>query len=139
MIKVLIPIGDAAEAMDTLYPYYRLREDGFAAVAAGPAQRVYPLVMHEIPPGWDITREQPSYHLKADIAFSDEGRRSTAGYSSLAAALRSICGTTRTFSKLCVTSSRPINRFAWSATVLKLRRLPAPCRQATDDGRQMPA
>jgi protease I len=27
--------------------------------------------MHEIPPGWDITREGPSYHLKADIAFRD--------------------------------------------------------------------
>ena len=71
MIKVLIPIGDAAEAMDTLYPYYRLREDGFTAVVAGPAQRVYPLVIHEIPPGWDITREQPGYHLKSEIAFSD--------------------------------------------------------------------
>jgi len=27
--------------------------------------------MHEIPPGWDITREGPSYPLAADIAFSD--------------------------------------------------------------------
>jgi protease I len=71
MRKILIPIGDAAEAMDTLYPYYRVRENGFAAVVAGPAARIYPLVMHEVPPGWDITREQPSYHLKAEIAFAD--------------------------------------------------------------------
>jgi protease I len=71
MRKILIPIGDAAEAMDTLYPYYRVREEGLEAVVAGPAARIYPLVMHEVPPGWDITRERPSYHLKAEIAFAD--------------------------------------------------------------------
>ena len=71
MVKVLIPIGDAAEAMDTLYPFFRIREEGYQAVVAGPDKRVYPLVMHEIPPGWDITRESPSYHLGAEIAFRD--------------------------------------------------------------------
>lgn len=71
MAKVLLPIGDAAEAMDTLYPFFRIREDGYQAVVAGPAKRVYPLVMHEIPPGWDITRESPGYHLAAEIAFRD--------------------------------------------------------------------
>lgn len=71
MKKVLFAIGDAAEALDTLYPYYRVREDGYEAVVAAPARRVYPLVMHEIPPGWDITRESPSYHLASDIAFSE--------------------------------------------------------------------
>lgn len=69
--KILIPIGDAAEAMDTLYPYFRLREEGYDVVVAGPEKRIYPLVMHEIPPGWDITRESASYHLAADIAFRD--------------------------------------------------------------------
>jgi protease I len=57
--------------MDTLYPYFRVREDGYQAVVAGPERRVYPLVMHEIPPGWDITRESASYHLASDIAFRD--------------------------------------------------------------------
>ena len=71
MSKVLITIGDAAEAMDTLYPVYRVQEDGYEAVVAGPEARIYPLVMHEIPPGWDITREQPSYHLEATAAFRD--------------------------------------------------------------------
>jgi protease I len=69
--KILVPIGDAAEAMDTLYPYYRLREEGYEVVVAGPEKRIYPLVMHEIPPGWDITRESASYHLGSDIAFRD--------------------------------------------------------------------
>ena len=71
MSKVLIPVGDAIEAVDTLYPFFRVQEDGFQAVVAGPEARVYNMVMHEIPPGWDLTREGPSYHIKATIAFRD--------------------------------------------------------------------
>ena len=71
MSKVLIIVGDAAEAFDTMYPLFRVREDNYDAVVAGPEARLYSLVMHEIPPGWDITREGPSYHLKADVAFRD--------------------------------------------------------------------
>jgi protease I len=69
--KVLLVIGDAAEALDTMYPFYRFKEEGYESVVAGPEKRVYPLVMHEIPPGWDITRESASYHLASDIAFRD--------------------------------------------------------------------
>jgi protease I len=73
MSKVLMPIGDGTEVLDTLYAYFRLPEDGFEAVLAGPEARVYHGVMHEIPPEesipWDITREQPAYHIKAEIAF----------------------------------------------------------------------
>lgn len=69
--RVLIPIGDAAEAIDTLYPLYRVREAGFDAIVSGPSARIYQLVMHEVPPGWDITREGPSYHLAATVAFRD--------------------------------------------------------------------
>ncbi|MFN0170274.1 MAG: DJ-1/PfpI family protein [Bryobacteraceae bacterium] len=71
MHKVLLVIGDAAEALDTFYPYFRVKEEGYQAVVAGPEKRVYPLVMHEIPPGWDITRESASYHMASDIAFRD--------------------------------------------------------------------
>jgi protease I len=70
MPKVLMPIGDAAEVLDTLYAYYRIREE-HQAVVAGPERRIYPLVMHEIPPGWDITRESAGYHLASEIAFSE--------------------------------------------------------------------
>jgi protease I len=75
MPKVLLPIGDATEVLDTLYPYFRLPEDDFEVVVAGPEARVYHGVMHEIPPAenipWDITREQPAYHIKATVAFRD--------------------------------------------------------------------
>jgi hypothetical protein len=69
--KVLLVIGDAAETMDILYPYFRIPEDGFQLLVVAPDQRLYPLVNHEIPPGWDITEERSSYHLQADIAFRD--------------------------------------------------------------------
>lgn len=73
--KVLMPIGDATEVMDTLYPFFRLPEDGFEVVVAGPEARTYHGVLHEIPPQenipWDITREQPAYHIKATVAFRD--------------------------------------------------------------------
>jgi protease I len=71
MSKVLMPIGSAAEVMDTLYAYYRIKEAGFEVVVAGPEAQVYPLVLHEIAPGWDITRETAGYHLAAEIAFRD--------------------------------------------------------------------
>lgn len=73
--KVLMPIGDATETMDTFYPYFRIAEEGFQVVVAGPEARVYHTVLHEVPPDsaipWDITQERPSYHLKADVAFRD--------------------------------------------------------------------
>lgn len=71
MPKVLLVIGDAAEVLDTMYPYYRLPEDGYEVLVAAPEKRLYHLVMHEQPPGWDITRESAGYHLQSDIAFGD--------------------------------------------------------------------
>lgn len=73
--KVLMPIGDATEAMDTLYPYFRIPEDNFEVVVAGPEARLYHMVLHEVPPNsdvpWDITRETPGYHIEATVAFKD--------------------------------------------------------------------
>jgi protease I len=77
MPKVLMPIGDATETLDTFYPFFRLPEDGFEVVVAGPEARLYHTVMHEVPPAaqgepkWDITREQPAYHIRAAVAFRD--------------------------------------------------------------------
>lgn len=73
--KILIPIGDASEVLDTYYPLFRFEEEGWKSVVAGPQARLYHLVLHEIPPDssipWDITQERPGYHLKAEIAFKD--------------------------------------------------------------------
>jgi len=75
MPKVLMPLGDATEVLDTMYAYYRLPEDGFQVEVAGPEARLYHQVLHEIPPGaappWDITQERPGYHIRATLAFRD--------------------------------------------------------------------
>jgi protease I len=69
--KVLLVIGDASETLDTLYPYYRLQEAGFQPVLAGPKRQKYQLVMHEVKPGWTITKEWEGYSVDADVAFSE--------------------------------------------------------------------
>ena len=69
--KVLIIIGDASETLDTMYPYYRLQEDGFEPVVAGPEKRKFQMVMHEVKPGWTITKEWEGYTIDAQIAFKD--------------------------------------------------------------------
>ncbi len=79
MNKVLLIVGDASETMDTLYPYYRLREAGFEPVVAGPQKKQYPMVMHEVMPGWTITKEWEGYTIQADIAFGDVDPREYLG------------------------------------------------------------
>ena len=69
--KVLIIIGDAAETVDTMYPYFRLIEGGYEPVVAAPEKRTYQMVMHQVKPGWTITKEWEGYTMDADIAFAD--------------------------------------------------------------------
>lgn len=69
--RVLIVVGDASETLDTLYPYYRLQEAGFVPVVAGPEKRRFQMVMHEVRPGWTITKEWEGYQIEADVAFAD--------------------------------------------------------------------
>jgi protease I len=68
--KVLIVVGDGAEVLDTMAPYYRLGED-YNVVIAAPEVDSYHLVMHELTQGWDITEEHQGYRIESDIAFKD--------------------------------------------------------------------
>ncbi|QDU21084.1 DJ-1/PfpI family protein [Urbifossiella limnaea] len=79
MPQILLVIGDAAEVLDTFYPLHRLQEEGYTVHVAGPEKRLYHLVLHERPPGWDITEERPGYHLAADVAFREVDPASYAG------------------------------------------------------------
>jgi protease I len=83
MTKILMPLGDATEALDTFYPFFRLPEDGFEVVVAGPEARLYHTVLHEIPPDssvpWDITQERPGYFIRATVAFKDVDASEYAG------------------------------------------------------------
>ncbi len=69
--KILLVIGDAAEIIDTLYPWMRIQEAGYRVVVAAPDVRTYSLVQHQRPEGWDITRESAGYLIQSDIAFRD--------------------------------------------------------------------
>ena len=71
MNKVLVIVGDASETLDTMYPYYRLQEDGFVPVVAAPEKRLYQMVLHEVRPGWTITKEWEGYTIQANVAFSE--------------------------------------------------------------------
>src|SRR3982751_5349507 len=71
MNKVLVIVGYALEALDTLYTYYRLQEDDFEPVVAAPEKRRYQMVLHEVKPGWTITKEWEGYTIEADVAFKD--------------------------------------------------------------------
>jgi protease I len=69
--RVLIVVGDATETVDTLYPYYRLQEAGFQPIVIAPERRLYQMVLHEVRPGWTITKEWEGYQIQADYAFAD--------------------------------------------------------------------
>jgi len=68
---VLIVVGDASETVDTLYPYHRLQEAGFRPVVVAPARGTYQMVMHEVRPGWTITKEWEGYRIEAELAFAE--------------------------------------------------------------------
>lgn len=71
MPKVLILTGDAAEALEVIYPHQRLREEGYEVVIASLSKKLMLLVVHEFVPGIDTFVEKPGYHWPADVAFSD--------------------------------------------------------------------
>jgi protease I len=79
MQKVLIVVGDASETLDTMYPFYRLQEAGFAPVVTAPEKRSYQMVMHEVKPGWTITKEWEGYTIQCDIPFSEVDPHQYAG------------------------------------------------------------
>ena len=70
MPKVLILTGDAAEALEVIYPHQRLTEEGYEVVVASLSQKLMQLVVHEMVPGNDTFVEKPGYHWPADLAFS---------------------------------------------------------------------
>jgi protease I len=71
MHQILIVVGDATETLDTMYPYYRLQEAGFRPVITAPEKRRYQMVLHEVKPGWTITKEWEGYTIECDVPFRD--------------------------------------------------------------------
>jgi protease I len=71
MPKVLMLTGDAAESLEVMYPYQRLREEGYEVEVAAPARKKLQFVVHDFVEGFDTYTEKPGYTLDADLAFSE--------------------------------------------------------------------
>ncbi|CCB74144.1 MULTISPECIES: DJ-1/PfpI family protein [Streptomycetaceae] len=70
-VKVLLVTGDAAESLEVLYPYQRLREEGYEVHIAAPARRKLRFVVHDFEDGFDTYTEKPGYTWPADLAFAE--------------------------------------------------------------------
>jgi protease I len=71
MAKVLMLTGDAAEALEVLYPYQRLLEEGYEVDIAAPSKKKLQFVVHDFVEGFDTYTEKPGYAWPADLAFAD--------------------------------------------------------------------
>jgi protease I len=71
MPKVLMLTGDAAESLEVMYPYQRLREEGYEVEVAAPSRKKLQFVVHDFVEGFDTYTEKPGYTLDADLAFSE--------------------------------------------------------------------
>jgi protease I len=89
--KVLLIIGDASETLDTLYPYYRLQEARFQPVVAGPKRQKYQLVLHEVKPGWTITKEWEGYRAPEYIRYDEDLVRITRHFFEANKPIASVC------------------------------------------------
>ena len=69
--KILILTGDAAESIEVMYPYQRLREEGYDVHIAAPSKKKLHFVVHDFEPGYDTYTEKPGYSWDADLAFAD--------------------------------------------------------------------
>ena len=69
--KVLFLTGDAAESLEVMYPYQRLREEGYEVHIAAPSKKKLHFVVHDFEPGYDTYTEKPGYSWDADMAFAD--------------------------------------------------------------------
>lgn len=69
--KVLIITGDAVEALEVFYPYYRCLEEGFEATIASPSVKKLYTVTHDFIDGTETYVEKPAYGLDSHIAFAD--------------------------------------------------------------------
>ena len=67
--KVLILAGDAVEALEVYYPYYRCLEAGFDVTIAAPSAKKIQTVLHDFVDGVDTYIERPAYGLEANAAF----------------------------------------------------------------------
>ncbi|MFB4165004.1 DJ-1/PfpI family protein [Alteribacillus sp. JSM 102045] len=69
--KVLIVTGDAVEALEVFYPYYRCLEEGFDVSIASPSVKKLRTVCHDFVEGMETFEEKQAYNLESHVAFND--------------------------------------------------------------------
>lgn len=68
--KVLLIAGDAVEALEIYYPYFRCLEEGYDVKIAAPSKKKLQTVIHDFI-GWDTYTESKGYLIEAHVAFED--------------------------------------------------------------------
>ena len=71
MAKVLLMAGDAAEALETMYPLQRLKEEGHTVHVAAPKKKTIQTVVHDFEPHMDTYTEKLGYRVPVDVAFTE--------------------------------------------------------------------
>lgn len=60
--RILIIGGDAVEALEIFYPYFRLREEGWDVDVAAPTRKTLRTVVHDFE-DWETYTEKPGYRF----------------------------------------------------------------------------
>ncbi|MGE8205768.1 DJ-1/PfpI family protein [Heyndrickxia sp. NPDC080065] len=68
--KILIIAGDAVEALEIYYPYFRCLEEGFDVTIAAPSKKKLNTVVHDFI-GWDTYTEKGGYLIEANASFDE--------------------------------------------------------------------
>ena len=71
MAKILLVPGDGAEALEVMYPFQRLTEEGYQVDIASPTKKTLHLVVHDFEPGWETYTEKPGYQIQPHITFAE--------------------------------------------------------------------
>lgn len=122
MPRALLLTGDAAEELDTMYPYYRVQEGGWDVDVSSRTRRDVQLVIHEFDPNSDAYVEKNGRKLPVDVPWAEvdverydaliiPGGRAPSG-----------SGSTPTSGASPSTSSRATFPSPWSATARRCQR-----------------
>jgi len=68
--KILLLAGDAVEALEIYYPYFRCLEEGYNVTIAAPSKKKVQTVVHDFI-GWDTYTESKGYLIEAHLCFED--------------------------------------------------------------------
>jgi deglycase len=70
MARILLVTGDGAEALEVMYPYQRLTEEGYEVDIASPSKKTLHTVVHDFEPGWETNTEKLGYQIQPHLTFA---------------------------------------------------------------------